>query len=135
MRVRDIDPALILPLHGVRSPERFAAIVKSMKAKGYQGRPVLAYVDPGDGYFRGLTGCHRIAAAKEAGLSSIRVKLISAKHFVRAARSVGDEWGDLSYALEYGSEVDRLGVLTRYGLKDAAASLRREIAETHSFGR
>jgi hypothetical protein len=57
----------IQPINGVERPEVFDALVQDMKRNGWRGRPVLVLRQV-DGQDRALTGSHRIAAAREAGV-------------------------------------------------------------------
>lgn len=68
-----VDPRSIIPLHGVEDPDKLNALVDRMKASGWQGRPVLVE-ETADGY-QGLTGSHRVAAAREAGVEVPIVKV------------------------------------------------------------
>jgi ParB-like chromosome segregation protein Spo0J len=71
-----IDPATLRPPHAVRDAAHYEALAASMRAGGWQGRPVLAFCAEGD-VPRPLTGSHRIAAACAAGLDTIPVVVLS----------------------------------------------------------
>lgn len=64
----------IVPPHEARDAEKLAALAEDMATRGWIGRAILA-IDTGDGYVA-LTGSHRIAAAKVAGLEEIPVYAI-----------------------------------------------------------
>ena len=65
-------------LHGVRDAAKLSALVASMRAEGWQGRPLLGELGS-DGYTVHLwTGSHRYAAAVAAGLDEIDVLLVDA---------------------------------------------------------
>jgi len=61
-----ISPKRIEPPHEVRDKEKLVDLVSKMEKDGWQGRPILA-VDLGQGP-EALTGSHRIAAARIAGI-------------------------------------------------------------------
>ena len=61
-----INPKNLKPLNKVEDVEKYKTIVKSMEESGYQGRPILAYMDKGKA--KALTGSHRIFAARKAGI-------------------------------------------------------------------
>lgn len=61
-----INPKNLKPLNKVEDVEKYKTIVNSMEKSGYQGRPILAYMDKGKA--KALTGSHRIFAAREAGI-------------------------------------------------------------------
>jgi len=65
----DVLAGAIYPPHDVDRPKQYEQIKRSMERHGWRGRAVLA-VTYGDGYMA-LTGSHRIAAAREAGLATI----------------------------------------------------------------
>ena len=54
------------PRHGVRNERLFAELVTSLGAEGWTGRPLLAFERGGEKVL--LTGSHRYAAAREAGV-------------------------------------------------------------------
>lgn len=57
----------IIPLHEVTDEAKVEAIVESMRANGWIGRPIL--VDDEDANeMRAFTGTHRLAAAELAGI-------------------------------------------------------------------
>ena len=70
-----LDPATLRP-HAVRDAAHFEALAASMRAGGWQGRPILAFCTEGEAP-RPLTGSHRIAAARAAGLDTIPVLVLS----------------------------------------------------------
>ncbi|MEM3486073.1 MAG: ParB N-terminal domain-containing protein, partial [Candidatus Methanomethyliaceae archaeon] len=57
----------ILPLHGVRNEYKFQYLTEAMRKHGWQGRPVLAL--RWGNLTQAITGSHRIAAAKKAGVN------------------------------------------------------------------
>jgi uncharacterized ParB-like nuclease family protein len=59
----------INPPHDVRDCEKFDALVSSMEADGWQGRPLLVIRKNGE--FQAITGSHRYAAACEAGMEEV----------------------------------------------------------------
>jgi hypothetical protein len=67
-----VAPSRIEPGNSV-DPEKVASIAKNMRANGWQGRPLLVYENHNG--LHGITGSHRIAAAKAAGIQVPIVKL------------------------------------------------------------
>jgi hypothetical protein len=61
-----INPKKLNPLNKIEDAEKYKTILNSMEESGYQGRPILAYMDKGKA--NALTGSHRIFAAREAGI-------------------------------------------------------------------
>lgn len=117
----------IVPLHEARDAEKLAAMTDDMALRGWTGRAILA-IDTGDG-FAALTGSHRIAAAKAAGLEEIPVYAIDISEHV-----VGDD-GDCEVcgadcwvaALAEGSDDDdRRAALERSGDAVAVALMAEE---------
>lgn len=107
----------ITPLHEVRDTEKLDSLVASMKKNGWQGRPILAY-DIGDG-LEALTGSHRIAAAKKAGIEDIPVLKISddiANYIDDYGRSIKD----------ISDEDDVVEFLKGFGDKNASQLMRFE---------
>ena len=72
----DISPTLIYPPHEVRDEDKYEALVAGMAKGGWSGRPVLAWRATEDDCVRAITGSHRIAAARAAGLETIPVLVI-----------------------------------------------------------
>lgn len=70
----DIDPYDVKPPHAPREKDKLAEITDSMKEVGWNGRP-LVVVDMED-YYQAVTGSHRLAAAKKAGLETVPVVAI-----------------------------------------------------------
>jgi hypothetical protein len=112
-----IQAKRITPPHEVRDNKKLDSLVASMKKNGWQGRPILAF-DVGNG-LEALTGTHRLAAAKQAGIEDVPVLKIS------------DDIGN--YADEYGrsikdisDEEDVLEYLKNFGDKDAFELMRME---------
>lgn len=71
-----------IPPHEVRDERKLARLANSMAADGWIGRPILV-LKFGPHYYA-LTGSHRIAAARIAGLSSIPALTID--------RDAWDQW-------------------------------------------
>lgn len=70
-----LDPEEITPLHEARSPRHLRELVDDMRLNGWHGRPLLV-IERENGYLA-WTGSHRIAAAKEAGLTQIPCYVLS----------------------------------------------------------
>ena len=64
-RTDSIDPTFITPVNST-DIDKVNEIAASMENEGYVGRPIVA-MENGDEYI-GLTGSHRLAAAKKAGI-------------------------------------------------------------------
>ena len=63
----------IEPVHNVRDARKLLTLVDDMTRNGWTGRPILALENDGAAF--ALTGSHRIAAAKKAGIQ-IPVKYV-----------------------------------------------------------
>ena len=63
-----MNPSQLSPRHEVQDESKLADLVAGMIMDGWQGRPLLV-VD--NGTMRCLTGSHRLAAAREAGLVDV----------------------------------------------------------------
>lgn len=72
----DRSPCMIYPPHGPRDAELLASLTASMTADGWTGRPLLAWRESPDAEVRGLTGSHRTAAARSAGLDAVPVLIV-----------------------------------------------------------
>ena len=70
-----MDAGHINTFNEVNDKGKFKTLVNSMEKNGWQGRPVIAYRDENNSVYA-LTGSHRIAAAKEAGID-VPVKFLS----------------------------------------------------------
>jgi len=98
----------ITPPHEVRDTEKLESLVASMKKNGWQGRPILAF-DVGNG-LEALTGTHRLAAAKQAGIKDVPVLKISddignyADEYGRSIRDISDEEDVLEYLKNFGDK-------------------------------
>jgi hypothetical protein len=90
-----IEVRKIRPFNEVEDVEKLNSLAASMQKNGWQGRPILAY-DIGDG-LEALTGSHRIAAAKKAGIEDIPVLKVSDEianytdDYGRSIRDVSDQ--------------------------------------------
>lgn len=71
-----LDPATLRPPHAVTHPDHLAALTAGMRESGWWGRHILAFCTDGEAP-RPLTGSHRIAAARAAGLDTIPVLVLS----------------------------------------------------------
>lgn len=65
METEEIDPRDIEPLHAIEDGALYEQLVESMWRDGWKGRPLLV-AETAEG-LRGLTGSHRLAAAKCTG--------------------------------------------------------------------
>jgi hypothetical protein len=64
-----LPPSSIRPVHEPKDPDLLELITLSMREGGWLGRPLLV-VQEAAGY-QALTGSHRLAAAKAAGLGTV----------------------------------------------------------------
>lgn len=76
--------------HEIRDPEKVAALAESMRANGWQGRPVLVLDD--NGTQTAWTATHRLEAAKQAGLTDVPMVHIDAD----ALRAAGYDPAELT---------------------------------------
>ncbi|MGE0434467.1 MAG: ParB N-terminal domain-containing protein [Planctomycetota bacterium] len=113
-----IDPHDLAPLHDVPESPFLRGMVEDMIADGWQGRPLLAFsTDTPAEPFVAWTGSHRIAAAREAGLSAIPCVVLDAG--VLAAAGVTPRHGHVD-------DTERLAVLEQVCADgDAALALMR----------
>ena len=61
-----MNPKNLMPLNKIEDAEKYKNILSSMQESGYQGRPILAYMD--ENKAKALTGSHRLYAARKAGI-------------------------------------------------------------------
>ena len=61
-----MNPKNLTPLNKIEDANKYKNILSSMQESGYQGRPILAYMDKGKA--KALTGSHRLYAARNAGI-------------------------------------------------------------------
>jgi len=61
-----MNPKNLIPLNKIEDAEKYKNILNSMQESGYQGRPILAYMD--ENKAKALTGSHRLYAARKAGI-------------------------------------------------------------------
>lgn len=64
--VEYLSPEEITPMNGITNSEMYEYLTDDIRRNGYSGRPVVVYETP-YGY-QALTGSHRVAAAREAGI-------------------------------------------------------------------
>ena len=86
MTINQIDPP-----HEVNDAAKVAAIAADLEVNGWTGRPLLV-LQVGD-YYKALTGTHRLAAAKAAGLEDVPVVEVDAEAFY-ADHDLSDIWDD-----------------------------------------
>lgn len=114
----------VTPLHEIKSKGKLGEIKQSMKSGGWKGRPLLA-VETENGKLQGLTGSHRIVAAKSAGLD-VPVHVVT--------RDEMDKAGLDSDYLKSTDDVDKEYQLRRHGLTKAADMMQKEIDENELRG-
>lgn len=116
------NPKYIQPPHEVRDIKKLQKLTESMQKNGWQGRPILAY-DVGRGA-EALTGSHRIAAAKAAGIKEIPVMYVDAdvaNYLDKNGKSIEDA--------SFLSEKQLQKWLSNFGDKNAANLLKFERSE------
>jgi hypothetical protein len=110
----------MLTRHDVRNPAKVKEIAASMKRVGWKGRPLLVVEDAGKE--TAWTGTHRLAAAREAGLSMEQVPQVRVSaDKLRAAGYDVDELAALG-------KKKRVEALRKAGETEAADLLQEEIA-------
>ena len=72
-----LSPSRVYPPHEPSMADHLDALTESMRRDGWQGRPILAFCGGEGDSIRALTGSHRIAAARAAGLDAIPVLVLS----------------------------------------------------------
>jgi len=89
-------PRFLYPLHEVVDVPKRDTLAEDMKARGWQGAPLVA-----DSVEHGtlVTGSHRISAARKAGLDEVPVVEIADVYTEGGAdfSAVQDEYGNLDY--------------------------------------
>lgn len=117
LQATELSPHAIEERHEVRDARKLARLTKAMERRGWAGRPLLVVRYGTD---RALTGSHRLAAARAAGLIRVPVLLIEA----------GADWqadGEVLEALlSAHDDDDRRIVLGETNLADAVALMDKE---------
>ena len=85
-----LDPQEITTQNEVRDPGMRDYLVQQFEENGWDGRPIVAYDNGGNGYVA-LTGSHRVAAAAEAGIQVPAVLIESREAIARLADTYSDE--------------------------------------------
>lgn len=85
-----LDPQEITTQNEVRDPGMRDYLVQQFEENGWDGRPIVAYDNGGNGYVA-LTGSHRVAAAAEAGIQVPAVLIESQEAIARLADTYSDE--------------------------------------------
>jgi hypothetical protein len=118
------------PPHAVTDEAKLARLIESMRANGWQGRPLLAY-DDGNGLHY-LTGSHRLIAAQRAMLDEIPVLVIDVRnHLLDETGCSICGPGDLSdlpcvRMADACDDDDRRAALKEMGDVDAVALMEQE---------
>lgn len=86
----ELDPQEITTQNEVRDPGMRDYLVQQFEKGGWDGRPIVAYDNGGNGYVA-LTGSHRVAAAAEAGIQVPAVLIESQEAIARLADTYSDE--------------------------------------------
>ena len=74
METKLVSESQIIECHEVTNQEKFEALVEDMKNNGWNGRSLIV-IDCG-GEYKALTGSHRLAAARKAGIEKIPVACV-----------------------------------------------------------
>lgn len=117
----------ILPLHGVRNEYKFQYLTEAMRKHGWQGRPVLAL--RWGNLTQAITGSHRIAAAKKAGVN-IPVYVLDVSAHVKAADGRCVVCGETCWvdeAVEAYDDYERLEAVKRSGDEYAICLMEQEV--------
>lgn len=122
-----IEPSRIVPLHEVRDEEKLAVLRESMRANGWQGRPLLV-LDLQNGRYAALTGSHRLPAAQAADVEEIPAVVIQASDRL----TVEENWREGGFDLfcdgdRLHEDEARLAALEALGLDEAAALMAAEV--------
>lgn len=119
---RKVNPSAenVEPLHEVQDDAKFEDLVVSMKDGGWKGRPVVVF--EGAAGIMGLTGSHRIAAAKEAGVD-IPIYEVDKD----AANFVDEDGNNIMDFAGTGDDQKLAEFLEQAGDEDAASLIREEI--------
>lgn len=84
LTVTEIDPDRVQTWNDVDDHGKYASLVESMSSHGWQGAPVVVIPGVDHGWGEGdphaVTGSHRIAAAREAGIDVPTVQLDDILH-------------------------------------------------------
>src|SRR5262249_14224980 len=80
-QITSIDPEEIEPLHEVRDQAKVDQLTADMKKNGWRGTPLLV-IEPKSDYLA-WTGTHRLAAATQAGLSSVPCYVIHEQELLK----------------------------------------------------
>jgi hypothetical protein len=110
-----LDPDEITPLHEARSHQHLDELIDDMARNGWTGRPLLVIERRND--YLAWTGSHRIAAAKEAGLTQIPCYVLSESKLIALGFDAG--WGHVQ-------DYERLAILRKVGDQGALSIMLQE---------
>jgi len=122
--VTTFNARVIFPPHAADDAAKVDALAAAMDANGWEGRPVLAVrIGGSTSEVQALTGSHRIAAARRAGVG-VEVLLVE----LDGSETYADRYGDAVSVAEALTErgIDdeqRLVILQASGIDDAATAL------------
>lgn len=112
----NVEASSINPPHGVKDKAKLASLISKMESSGWVGRPIPIY--EGHAGKTALTGSHRIAAARKAGVEVPTYEVEGLADFVDSeGRTIDDMRRD----------DDVLAFLEEFGDKDAIALINEEI--------
>jgi ParB-like nuclease domain len=80
---------LVVPLHEPNAEDRFVHFFKAMQCEGWGTLPPLIVVEQCGGFYA-LTGAHRYAAAKKAGITEFPCLVISELQWETAGLRLGE---------------------------------------------
>jgi len=118
----------LVPLHEPHDAAKMSALTESMVEHGWNGRPILV-IDNGNGYLA-LTGSHRIAAARAAGLDEIPVYAIDGTCHILTDNGDCTICGKtcwIAAAVEARDDYDREEAIEMSGDPDAIALMAAEM--------
>ncbi|AGC43271.1 hypothetical protein MYSTI_01940 [Myxococcus stipitatus DSM 14675] len=122
--VVEVHPFEIFPRHEVRDAARLERIATSMAVDGWVGRPLLAIGD------QGVTGSHRLAAARRLGVEVPVVVVDECERLTLAPRDGGaDVYFDGVRLFE---EEQFLAAFAELGLAVAVSLLNDEMAANNA---
>jgi hypothetical protein len=114
------SPEILDPPHAPLDRERRRAIDASMKKHGWRGRPLLAArhgLPEAEATLTCLTGSHRIAAARKAGIKAVPVLVVDCRDDLESAPILHDPLADI---LRYvGDEALAVAIRALWDAEDA----------------
>lgn len=94
-RAIGLDAEYVETVNPITDYDKFKGIAQAMRDSGWSGRPVLA-VDMGDNQYQGLTGSHRVFAARDAKIE-VKAIVVDYDDYIEELISASDD--DLKLAV------------------------------------